>query len=541
MGITVGYLLGQDFFKDFQVIAGQNGLNREIQGVTVWDCPDCFKWTLGKELVVSNGYAIVQEADYSKYLTPDIVRSFAALIFKKGRYLDTIPQKLLDRFNSQNVPIIMAPYSISWMELINQINVAVMNYAIAQLCVNLNTKFTTSNRNYKVQKIQQLLRTVEQEMSFPAAIYDVFEEKAYYSSQNFIKTSEEYGLKMEDYWNPLLPHTRHTLCDCIHMMRYRLLNGEAAHEPRISWLTIPILVDGTPQAYFCVMESRRFMDFYDEYFMRFAFMVLRGIYEQIAVARDASNIGFENLIHMALEGREEDYNKLSDQADQLGVPLDHPYLYILLRHDHSTYDIRSRRSEMIELFHQCALDRFGRLAFLSREEGIIVLDPQKMSSEQMHSLASLIEEYRLKLTRKFEGIVFTFSFCTEQKPLTSMGEAVAKCRKIMRVGSLSDPDARILDYEKVGILTWLDIPDDELENLLAPLCELRQEGKNKDLLQTLRVYLECNMNYSLTAEKLFVNINTVRRRIEKINELMEIDWDNYMERIKIGLLVQFLQ
>lgn len=541
MGITVGYLLSQDYFKDFTVITGHNGLNREIQGVTVWDCPDCFKWTLGKELVVTNGYSIIHEADYCKHLTPEIVRSFAALVIKKGRYLDTVPQKLVDLFNSQNVPIIMAPYSVAYMEFINQINVAVMNYAIAQLSVNLNTKYTTSNRNYKVQKIQQLLRTVEQEMSFPAAIYDVFEEKAYYSSQNFVKTSEAYGLCMEDYWNPVLPHTCHTLCDCIHMMRYRLLNGEAAHEPRISWLTIPILVDRVPQAYFCVMESRRFMDFYDEYFMRFAFMVLRGIYEQIAVARDASNIGFENLIHMALEGREENFNKLSDQADQLGIPLDQPYIYVLFRHDHDTYDIRSRRSEMIEIFHQCALDRFGRLAFLSREEGIVVLAPQKMSSEQLHSLAALIEEYRLKLTRKFEGVIWTFSFSTEQKELSSLRDCVAKCRKIMRVGRLSNPDDRILDYNQIGILTWLDIPDNELESLLAPLCELRREGKNKDLLQTLRVYLECNMNYSLTAEKLYVNINTIRRRIEKINELIEIDWDNYMERIKIGLLVQFLQ
>ncbi len=541
MGITVGYLLSQDYFKDFTVIAGQNGLNREIQGVTVWDCPDCFKWTLGKELVITNGYSIIHEEDYCKHLSAETVRSFAALVIKKGRYLDTVPQKLIDLFDSQNVPIITAPYCVAYMEFINQINVAVMNYAIAQLSVNLNTKYTTSNRNYKVQKIQQLLRTVEQEMSFPAAIYDVFEEKAYYSSQNFVKTSEAYGLSMEDYWNPVLPHTCHTLCDCIHMMRYRLLNGEAAHEPRISWLTIPILVDRVPQAYFCVMESRRFMDFYDEYFMRFAFMVLRGIYEQIAVARDACNIGFENLIHMALEGREEDFNKLSDQADQLGIPLDQPYIYVLLRHDHDTYDIRSRRSEMIELFHQCALDRVGRLAFLSREEGILVLEPQKMSFEQLRSLPALIEEYRLKLSRKFEGVIWTFSFSREEKELSCLAECVAKCRKIMRIGRLSNPDDRILDYDRIGILTWLDIPDSELDSLLAPLCELRREGKNKDLLQTLRVYLECNMNYSLTAEKLFVNINTIRRRIEKINELIDIDWDNYMERIKIGLLVQFLQ
>ena len=49
------------------------------------------------------------------------------------------------------------------------------------------------------------------------------------------------------------------------------------------------------------------------------------------------------------------------------------------------------------------------------------------------------------------------------------------------------------------------------------------------------------MNYSLTAEKLFVNVNTIRRRIERVNEMVDIDWDNYFERVKIGLMLQFLQ
>ena len=45
----------------------------------------------------------------------------------------------------------------------------------------------------------------------------------------------------------------------------------------------------------------------------------------------------------------------------------------------------------------------------------------------------------------------------------------------------------------------------------------------------------------LTAEKLYVNINTIRRRIEKVNELIDIDWDNYYTRTKIGLMLQFMQ
>ena len=40
MGITVRDLLSVEYFRDFKVIAGKRGLNREIQGVTVADAPD---------------------------------------------------------------------------------------------------------------------------------------------------------------------------------------------------------------------------------------------------------------------------------------------------------------------------------------------------------------------------------------------------------------------------------------------------------------------------------------------------------------------
>lgn len=76
-------------------------------------------------------------------------------------------------------------------------------------------------------------------MEFPAFLYDVTMDKRYYSSDNFKKASEKYGIRESDYWSPQLPHTSHALCDCIHMKRYRLLKGEAANEPRISWVIHP--------------------------------------------------------------------------------------------------------------------------------------------------------------------------------------------------------------------------------------------------------------------------------------------------------------
>ena len=116
-----------------------------------------------------------------------------------------------------------------------------------------------------------------------------------------------------------------------------------------------------------------------------------------------------------------------------------------------------------------------------------------------------------------------------------------KGRKTLKIGRIAFPEKRVLDYGDLGILTWLEIPDEELKKLLEEFSALMNAEKNRELLHTLRVYLENNMNYSLTAEKLYVNINTIRRRIEKVNELVDVDWSNYYTRMKIGLMLQFMQ
>ena len=67
-------------------------------------------------------------------------------------------------------------------------------------------------------------------MGFPAFLYDFVEEEAYYSSMNFQKIAKGFGLETEDFWEPSMPYTRHTLCDYMDMVRYRLVNQ--SHQER---------------------------------------------------------------------------------------------------------------------------------------------------------------------------------------------------------------------------------------------------------------------------------------------------------------------
>lgn len=94
------------------------------------------------------------------------------------------------------------------------------------------------------------------------------------------------------------------------MARIRLINPGNLEGPRVSWIIIPIVMEDIVQAYFVVMESREFIDYYDEFAIRIAFLTLQGVYEQIMIAENMGNIGFENFIHLALDYTEKDAKKL---------------------------------------------------------------------------------------------------------------------------------------------------------------------------------------------------------------------------------------
>ena len=541
MGITVRDLLSVEYFKDFKVIAGKAGLNREIQGVTVADAPDGYRWKSEKELCFTSGYVFSNNPDFITGIFQG-ESQMSALVIKRGRYLEEVPEYIMRLSDEKGVPLITMPYGIPWMEAINQVYVAVINHAIQLFGVGSQSMpYRPQTVDYKEQKIQKILRAVESDMEFPALLYDLFDNKSYYSSDKFPEITEKYQLQESDYWDPTVPHSRHTLCDSILMTRYRLLRGEAQGQPRISWVTIPIVVGGAPQAYFCVMESRRFLDFCDEYTMRIAYLSLLSIYEQIVTLRDSYNVGFEQLVHLALESTEEDSHRIHYQANQQGISMEDPYIYVVFQHDHKSLDIRTKRNAVMDLFLHCGLESKGRMAFLSRKEGLILFRSRGQGATERKQIEMVLSEFQNKLSRKYEGMDWTFAVSFEPKRLSDIRVCVEKGRKTLKIGRVAFPDRKVLDYSDLGILTWLDIPDEELKTLLEDFSTLMHAEKNRELLYTLKIYLENNMNYSLTAEKLYVNINTIRRRIEKVNELVKIDWNNYYTRTKIGLMLQFMQ
>lgn len=77
-----------------------------------------------------------------------------------------------------------------------------------------------------------------------------------------------------------------------------------------------------------------------------------------------------------------------------------------------------------------------------------------------------------------------------------------------------------------------------IRKLTAPLKDYDRKRRNSDLLGTLRIFSSSNANTSETADKLFLDRNSVLYRLARIEELTGLDLRNSRARLarQLGLL-----
>ena len=271
MGLAISEIMSSEYFKDFKILAGHKGIHKQIQGIAILDAPDGYLWTKGRELVMTSGYLFKNDPNlFGKFIQDEGFRKMSAVAIKVDRYLKEIDKEILAKFDEYEIPLIYVPNSPSWMDIMNHLNVIVINKNIKQFRIEgINTK-ALSDISYQSRKINQILGKIEREMNFPAMLYEVSNDIAYYSSPVFEKISDE--LNHSDFWNPSFKHTTEVLCDNLNITRFRFIDEK--YIAPFSWILIPIVINNQIKAYFVVLEAEGLIDYFDQFALRIGFLLI---------------------------------------------------------------------------------------------------------------------------------------------------------------------------------------------------------------------------------------------------------------------------
>ncbi|MEG1973000.1 MAG: PucR family transcriptional regulator ligand-binding domain-containing protein, partial [Oscillospiraceae bacterium] len=110
-------------FTNLKLLAGKDGLDREITKVEIMEVPDGVFWAKENSMIVTMGYSLKKNDITTDSLVQMLIeKKVSALGIKMGRYIEEIPQRVLDYADDNAFPIINIPLSLSYDQIITPIN-----------------------------------------------------------------------------------------------------------------------------------------------------------------------------------------------------------------------------------------------------------------------------------------------------------------------------------------------------------------------------------------------------------------------------------
>jgi PucR family transcriptional regulator, purine catabolism regulatory protein len=237
-----------------------------------------------------------------------------------------------------------------------------------------------------------------------------------------------------------------------------------------------------------------------------------------------------DFLHELLSGRARDEQEVLSRSRSLGWDLERPLIVVVAELDPVDGDQRSEleerrlRARLTDAWTSAvrACDPGGAVAgFASEFVAIVGAPPDRDAAEAGTSLVETIASGLAQRSRH----PLSFGVSRPVASATELAQAYDQATKAMQIGRRVHGPGGITRFDTLGVYRLLSLIDDaeELRSFayesLGPLLTLEPPERD-DLLQTLEVLVECNLNVARAARRLYFHYNTLRYRIIKLERLL---------------------
>ena len=166
--MIVADLLKKTVFPDFRLLAGTEGLTREITSVSVIDSPDVDRWMRGGEFLIGSGYIFRDDPDgMMPFLRLVAKKNIAAFGLKIDRYHTSPPESVIEEAERLKLPLLEIPLRYRWVD----INEVVYGILLSERSNMPATRARAEPRLWReIQDTHRLLAGLATELDCPLAV-----------------------------------------------------------------------------------------------------------------------------------------------------------------------------------------------------------------------------------------------------------------------------------------------------------------------------------------------------------------------------------
>ncbi|MDQ6419144.1 PucR family transcriptional regulator ligand-binding domain-containing protein [Paenibacillus sp. LHD-117] len=534
--------------KNARVAAGQEGLNRRVSTVNMMDAPDIIHYLKPDELLLTTAYAMKDQPESLDKLVAHMAESgCAGLAIKTKRFLEEIPESVIEEANRLEFPILELSLDYSLGEVLNGTLSRILENRTGELSYALDTHHTFFNLILNGEGISEIVDKLAELIASPVVILSSRAELISLSSaqkppipllNQFIAQWQSFAQPVEAGVYPIgtaAGGTQYAMIQPIPTYQRQGYIIAFVKEKEENKLYSLALEQAANVMGFELLKSQAVKDRARRFKIEFFTELVQG---EIATEQEIIHRGKQHGLYPADQmicvicGRD------SDETEQEPAK------------DHGAVERKAR--EIDNLYHGLA----KHYAKLSPESVLFTLKDKFIALIPSKELFGSAAEGKLKLGQQLLAIADKLTASQEHtlsfgisSPITKLADIPSAYKQALdayRLGRSHNKQKFVQYYHTKELMDLLKlIPSDDLKEFVADTFEAWSgidEGEQREWHRTLKVFYDTHCHIGETAKQLYIHRNTVLYRLNRIEQLTGAHVRNSADslRIRMALMIKEL-
>ena len=509
-----------DVFQDAKVIAGHAGLKREVESIEVSETPDVIHFLAENSLLITTGYAFKDNpAELSNLISQINERPCAGIAIKLKRFIDEIPQEVIDLADSLDFPIIQIPESLTLGTVAHQLLSFIWDNQIQELfyAIHVHKKFT--NMMIKGYKLQALIESLGSLLKSPVLLLDPMGEAISFS-HHFL--TEDMKIIVEN--------VEELIKNDIDIYRekdnFSVINPTAQNAN----ISIKLFQVKTmhPYPYLLLIFNPEKLPYpSSQLAIEQASTVISFTLLKNEAIRENSRLLENNFFTSLVDGNISSKQEIIHRGKQYGLIDNLNYLCIVCKiDDKQSTDIMNRLYDYLYKYLNNSFFNVDtkNIVFMKDAYFVILMQsPMNINDPIKSSIEERLKEFQHKVYSNLK-ISLSFGVGNLFNDVSYIPTTFAEAVDAWKQGAELFQFKFINFYVPKQLIELMRlIPEESLQKFYESTLLSLSYPKNKDvedLVNTLIVYLDNNCEIAHTSRKLYVHRNTVKYRIAKCEDIL---------------------
>lgn len=206
------------------------------------------------------------------------------------------------------------------------------------------------------------------------------------------------------------------------------------------------------------------------------------------------------------------------------------------------YFIKIEKGQIFEIFD--IITKFHLTKhndFITSTENFNIIVTKEINFKEQEKIDEIANQMYNDICKNTNYLV-RISMGTVVHELKDISLSYKEARMAMDIGKIFNPDEYIINYKKLGIGRLVyKLPKKSCEIFInEALNGLSINSFETEILNTIEVLFENNLNLSETARKLYIHRNTLVYRLDKVQRITGIDLRNFEDSVifKLAILIE---